>query len=94
MKYGISALLSAAIICSFPVAGLAHHKSKPKTKPGKTAIICPVTGTRIASTKAAVGSTKFKSKTYYFCCTMCKPRFDKAPAKFVANAKKGKFEKM
>lgn len=36
----------------------------------------------------------FKGKTYYFCCPACKPRFDKEPAKIVANAAKGKYEKM
>ncbi len=57
-------------------------------------LICPVTGDKIASVKAAVGQTTFKGRTYYFCCAGCKPRFDKDPAKFIKNAAAGKFEKM
>ena len=58
------------------------------------ALICPVTGDKIASVQDAVGQSTFKGKTYYFCCAGCKPRFDKDPAKFVKNATVGKFEKM
>ena len=60
-------------------------KAKPK------ALICPVTGETIASVKAAVGSSVYKGKTYYFCCKDCKPDFDKNPAKYVktASAKTG-----
>ena len=59
-----------------------------------SALICPVTGDKVASVKAAVGQTTFKGRTYYFCCAGCKPRFDKDPAKFIKNAAAGKFEKM
>ena len=58
------------------------------------ALICPVTGDKIASVKDAVGQSTYKGKTYYFCCAGCKPRFDKDPAKFVKNAAAGKFETM
>ena len=58
------------------------------------ALVCPVTGDKIASIKDAVGQSIYKGKTYYFCCDGCKPRFDKDPAKFVRNAAAGKFEKM
>ena len=58
------------------------------------ALICPVTGDKIASVKAAVGHSAFKGKTYYFCCAGCKPRFDKNPAKFARDSAAGKFEKM
>ena len=46
----------------------------------KTVLICPVSGDKIASAKAAKGHSAYKGKTYYFCCSECKPRFDKAPA--------------
>lgn len=78
------------ILC-LSVGALAHT---PKKTPKKTALICPVTGDKIASARAAVGHSTYKGKTYYFCCGMCKPRFDRNPAKSVANAAKGKFEKM
>ncbi len=81
-----------AVIASLAVPALAHDHKKPAPK--KAALVCPVTGDKIASPKAAKGQTKFKGKTYYFCCNMCKPRFDKSPATFVKNAAKGKFEKM
>ena len=72
----------------------APQKKAAQIKTAKMAIICPVTGDKIASAKKAVGHSTFKGKTYYFCCSGCKPRFDKNPAKFVKNAAKGKFEKM
>ncbi len=52
---------------------------------------CPVSGEPIASAKDAVGSEVYKGKTYYFCCSMCKPEFDKNPAKYAAAAAKGKY---
>jgi YHS domain-containing protein len=53
--------------------------------------ICPMTGTKIMSAKDAVGKSVYKGKTYYFCCGMCKPAFDKDPAKYVAMAAKHKY---
>jgi YHS domain-containing protein len=53
---------------------------------------CPVTGAKIATLKDAVGSSVYKGKTYYFCCSMCKPMFDKNPAKYSAMAAKGKYD--
>jgi YHS domain-containing protein len=57
--------------------------AKPAPKPA--ALVCPVTGDKIASVKAAAGHSSYKGKTYYFCCAGCKPEFDKAPQKFVKN---------
>ncbi len=66
-----------------------------KTQRGTAApLICPVTGTKIASVKAAVGSSTYKGKTYYFCCSECKPKFDKDPQKIVDNAAKGHYQAM
>ena len=74
------------------------HPHKPPALQNKAAkksvLICPVTGDKIASVKAAVGHSTYKGTTYYFCCPECKPRFDKNPAKYVKNAAQGKFEKM
>jgi YHS domain-containing protein len=86
-------LLAGAAVAQ-PNQDKAHPPAKAHSKAAKTALICPVTGTKIASTKDAVGHSMYKGKTYYFCCAGCKPKFDKDPAKFVKNAKMGKFEKM
>ena len=69
---------------------LGHTKAHPR----KTALICPVTGEKFASTKTAAGHSMYKGKTFYFCCAGCKPRFDKNPAGITKNARAGKFEKM
>ena len=92
-------ILAVAALATLSGAALANPQNKPTTtKPvkatKKAALICPVTGDKIASVKAAVGHSAYKGKTYYFCCPACKPKFDKAPAKYVANAAKGKYEKM
>ena len=54
------------------------------------ALICPVTGDKIPSIKEAAGHSTYGGKTYYFCCAMCKPQFDKNPAQFVKPAGKSK----
>ena len=45
-----------------------------------------MTGETIASVKDAVGSSVYKGKTYYFCCSSCKPAFDKNPQKYAKTA--------
>ena len=69
-----------------------HNVAEPSAE--NKALICPVTGDKIASVKDAIGQSTYKGKTYYFCCDGCKPRFDKAPAKFVKNAAAHKYQKM
>lgn len=71
-----------------------HSPALQRKSARKNGLICPVTGDKIASVKASVGHTAYKGKTYYFCCADCKPRFDKAPARFVKNAAAGKYAKM
>ena len=80
------------VIASLGVQSLAHDHKKPALK--KASLICPVTGDKIASAQTAKGQSRFKGKSYNFCCPMCKPRFDKNPAQYVKNAARGKFEKM
>ncbi len=88
-------ILTIAALSTLGGAALAQHGHKPAhTKTASTALICPVTGDKIASVKAAVGHSTYKGKTYYFCCSGCKPRFDKDPAKTVKNAAAHKYEKM
>ena len=72
----------------FALAGATFAAPVAKAKPAK--LVCPVTGETIASVKAAVGSSVYKGKTYYFCCSDCKPAFDKNPAKYVKTASAAK----
>jgi YHS domain-containing protein len=72
-----------------PVATPAATTAKPAAI---QSAVCPITGEKIADVSKAAGHSDYKGKTYYFCCPSCKPKFDKDPAKFVANAAKGKFE--
>lgn len=81
------ALLSGAVF-----AAPGHPAKAASAK--KAALICPVTGTKIASANKAYNHETYKGKSYYFCCPECKPRFDKNRAGIVANAAKGKYEKM
>ena len=81
------AALSTAVVAH---AGTAHGA---KTV-ARASLVCPVTGDKIPSVAKSFGHTAYKGKTYYFCCSMCKPKFDKSPAKYVKNAAVGKYEKM
>jgi len=74
-------LIPAALL--LPVAASAAPV-KPAAPP--TALVCPVTHEKIASVKDAVGSSVYAGKTYYFCCSACKPTFDKDPQKYVKAA--------
>ena len=69
------------------------HTAKPASAK-KFALICPVTGTKIASADKAYAHETYKGKAYYFCCPECKPAFDQNPGKIIANAAKGKYQKM
>lgn len=81
------ALISGA---AFAAPGHAAKAAHAKT----TALICPVTGDKIASAAKAYNHETYKGKTYYFCCPECKPRFDKNPGKIVADSAKGKYQPM
>lgn len=92
-------LLTVAAILALPGMTLAHppshHQHGASAKAAKKpSLVCPVTGDKIASVKAAVGHSIYKGKTYYFCCAGCKPMFDKAPARYVKNAAASKYAKM
>ena len=70
-------------------AALATVSGAQVPKPHKNAkgqLVCPVMKTVVASPKTAAGFSDYKGERYYFCCSMCKPRFDKSPAKFAATA--------
>lgn len=81
-----------ALISSATFAAPGHTAKAASAK--KATLICPVTGDKIASAAKAYNHENYKGKTYYFCCPECKPAFDKNPGKVIANAAKGKYEKM
>jgi YHS domain-containing protein len=78
-------LLTSAVA----VSGSFAATSKTKTKPAKAkaALICPVTGDKIPSKDKAAGHSVYKGVTYYFCCSGCKPMFDKNPSKYISKMK-------
>ncbi len=45
-------------------------------------VICPVTGTEVAP-ETAYDKVEYQGKTYYFCCSACKPEFLKDPEKYI-----------
>lgn len=92
MKTIVITVAALAALSSAALAAPAHTAKSPSTK--TAALICPVTGTKIASAAKAYAHETYKGKTYYFCCPECKPAFDKNPAKAIANAAKGKYQKM
>lgn len=83
-----STLLAAALLTLAGSASAAPVavNAKPAVVKSQT-LICPVTHEKIASVKEAAGSSTYKGKTYYFCCSGCKPMFDKDPAKYAKPAK-------
>lgn len=90
MKKIIAAVSGLMLVAGAAVAApAAKHVAKSHTVAQK--LVCPVTGESIASVKAAAGSSTYKGKTYYFCCSGCKPMFDKNPQKYIktASAKSG-----
>jgi len=50
-------------------------------KNDKGEYICPVLKDPITKLDPAL-SSQYKGKVYYFCCAMCKPKFDADPAKY------------
>jgi YHS domain-containing protein len=71
----LAGLVAAPISAS---ANTTHSK-----KPVAVKLVCPVTGESIASVADAAGSSVYKGKKYYFCCSGCKPMFDKSPSKYI-----------
>ena len=87
------AALSAAALS--PAALAAPAKAAPaKAAAKQAALVCPVTGNKIASASAAYNKETYHGKTYYFCCPACKPKFDKNPDKVIADAAKGQYQPM
>ena len=85
-------ILTAAALALIPSAAFAAPGHPAKAAAKRVALVCPVTGTKIASAAQAYNHETYKGKTYYFCCPGCKPAFDKDPGKVIANAAKGKYQ--
>ena len=93
MKYALLGL--ALVACGSsnkePATPEHHHESTPATankdvkKPGEAKpgdkSTCTVTGEEIDVT-ADSPKSEHNGKTYYFCCTGCKKKFDADPSKF------------
>ena len=45
----------------------------------------PVCGMQVDE-KAAAGKSDYNGKTYYFCSTQCKTRFDQSPEQYAGKA--------
>ena len=88
-------IFTVAALVTLAGAGFAapYHTAKA-VNAKKATLICPVSGTKIASAAKAYNHETYKGKTYYFCCPQCKPTFDKNPAKVIVNAAKGKYQPM
>jgi len=87
-------LLTTAALAALTSGAIAAPTRAPKPAAARAALICPVTGDKIASPAKAYAKEGYKGKTYYFCCPECKPAFDKNPGKVIANAAKGKYQPM
>ncbi len=81
-------LAASALLLSGSMA-FAAPAAKPAAAASTAPLVCPVTHEKIASVKDAVGHSVYQGKTYYFCCTACKPMFDKNPAAYVKSASTG-----
>jgi Cu+-exporting ATPase len=70
------------ISISFISQGNALHADDEADKPCKAKVIkCPVSG-EVISKDAMTIKTKYKGKTYYFCCEKCQAEFEKNPEKY------------
>ncbi len=82
-------LFTASALLLTGAAAFAAPAAKPLAAASTAPLVCPVTHEKIASVKDAVGHSAYKGKTYYFCCSDCKPKFDKNPAAYVKSASAG-----
>ncbi len=88
MKHTIAALAVMAMVGGAAFAGptcggCAGGGGTAAKATATAALVCPVTGEKIASAEKAVAKSTYQGKTVYFCCAGCKAKFDKDPAKYV-----------
>ncbi len=87
------ALAGAADSAAVPGAA-ERPAAQVQAGPGSAAeAVDPVCGMTVPADSSG-RPVEHDGQTYYFCCAGCKPRFDKAPARFARNAAAGKYEKM
>ena len=75
------ALVFIAVL-AFAATALAPAFAATTAKKPVSAI-CPVLGTKIPDISKAPAKSVYKGKTYYFCCKICKSKFDKDPGKYI-----------
>jgi YHS domain-containing protein len=74
--------LFVTLFCILALSAVGFAKTDAKVKPENKTVICPVTNTKITPA-TAYDKTVYKGKTYYFCCSGCKPEFLKNPDKYI-----------
>jgi YHS domain-containing protein len=87
---GVSFVYAQAAQTMQPAKTLAAATKAPSVfdkaqKPG-TKATCPVLGNELTIDKNTPHS-EYKGKHVYFCCSGCKPDFDKNPEKYLKKAK-------
>lgn len=73
--------LAAAVL----LHGVAFAKASKPNAGKVAAVTCPVTGLVVKNVKTAPKAV-YQGKTYYFCCSDCKAKFEKNPAKYVKSS--------
>lgn len=94
MKPFMLTVAALAVLTSAAIASPGSPTKPASAAAKKPGLVCPVSGTKIATATKAYNHETYKGKTYYFCCPQCKPAFDKNPGKVIANAAKGKYQPM
>ena len=72
----VDALEAALNDAGYPVYGVGE--------PGGARVVDPVCGMHIDPASAA-GRSEFEGRTYYFCATGCKDRFDREPSRYLGD---------
>ncbi len=83
----LAASLALSVTPAFAATGSGKAPVKPAASHKVVSAVCPVMGTKIPDITKAAGKSVYKGKTYYFCCPMCKPLFDKNPEKYIKKQK-------
>jgi YHS domain-containing protein len=85
MKCAVFAVAVFMLLTSGAVGQTGKKSSVPDreifTRLGNQ-VVCPVTGDTFSITKDSP-STEYNGKIYFFCCPMCKPKFEANPGKFL-----------
>jgi YHS domain-containing protein len=68
--------------CGAHIGGHGHHGSHGKSdEPAEGATKDPVCGMTVDTQKSAAASV-YRGKTYHFCSTSCRDKFDREPEKY------------